>query len=162
MLKGKRFRTAQAVVNKLIERGWTISFAESCTGGMACARLVDVANASKVLNASFVTYANEAKEALLGVSAQTLATYGAVSEETVREMAQGAAAATCRATVGVAISGIAGPTGGTVEKPVGTVCFGFCIDGSTVTATRSFKNRGRQAIRTAAVDFVFKTLESLL
>ncbi|MBO5249030.1 MAG: CinA family protein, partial [Clostridia bacterium] len=103
MIKRKRFRTAQAVVNKLIERGWTISFAESCTGGMACARLVDVANASKVLNASFVTYANEAKEGLLGVSAKTLATYGAVSEETAREMAQGAAAAGCRATAGGAV-----------------------------------------------------------
>ncbi|MBO5248005.1 MAG: CinA family protein, partial [Clostridia bacterium] len=78
----------------------------------------------------------------------------AVREETRRE--------SCSTTVGVAISGIAGPTGGTDEKPVGTVCFGFCIDGSTVTATRRLKNRGRQAVRTAAVDFVFETLDSLL
>jgi nicotinamide-nucleotide amidase len=154
----QRQKTAETVVEKLIEKGWTISFAESCTGGMACARLVDVANASKVLNASFVTYANEAKQGLLGVSAETLNTFGAVSEETAKEMAQGVARAN-KAQVGVGISGIAGPGGGTEEKPVGTVCFGFSIDGKTFTERKQFGDLGRQTVRQCAVDFVFETLE---
>ena len=161
MTKQKHQTTPESVVEKLIEKGWTISFAESCTGGMACARLVDVANASKVLNASFVTYANEAKETLLGVSAETLDTYGAVSEEMAKEMAIGVAAAN-HAQVGVGISGIAGPGGGTDEKPVGTVCFGFCIDGKTFTETKHFGNLGRQTVRQRAVDFVFETLDTAL
>lgn len=158
MTEQQRQKTAEQVVEKLIEKGWTVSFAESCTGGMACARLVDVANASKVLNASFVTYANEAKQGLLGVSTETLNTYGAVSEETAKEMAQGVARAN-KAQVGVGISGIAGPGGGTEEKPVGTVCFGFSIDGKTFTERKQFGDLGRQTVRQCAVDFVFETLE---
>lgn len=149
--------TATRSVQALIRRGWTISFAESCTGGMACARLVDVPDASKVLNASFVTYANEAKTGLLGVREETLATHGAVSEETAFEMAEGVCR-TNKAQVGVGISGIAGPGGGTPEKPVGTVCFGFCINGTTFTVTKHFDSLGRQEVRRAAVDFVFETL----
>ena len=161
MTEQQRQKTAEQVVEKLIEKGWTVSFAESCTGGMACARLVDVANASKVLNASFVTYANEAKQGLLGVSTETLNTYGAVSEETAKEMAQGVARAN-KAQVGVGISGIAGPGGGTEEKPVGTVCFGFFIDGKTFTQRKQFGDLGRQTVRKSAVDFVFETLEKQL
>ncbi len=158
MTEEKRFQIAKTVVDKLIEKGWTVSFAESCTGGLACARLVDVANASKVLNASFVTYANEAKQNLLDVSPKTLSTYGAVSEETAKEMAEGVAK-TNNAHVGIAISGIAGPGGGTEEKPVGTVCFGFSINGKTFTERKQFGDLGRQNVRNAAVDFVFETLE---
>ena len=108
MTQDQRYATAEAVVNRLMERGWRISFAESCTGGLAAARLVDIPNASRVLDASIVTYANEAKTHFLGVSPQTLEAHGAVSEETAREMAEGI----CRAAgaeVGVAVSGIAGP-----------------------------------------------------
>lgn len=152
---------ATKAVSLLIQANKTVSFAESCTGGMACARLVDVPDASKVLNASFVTYANEAKMQLLGVKKETLARFGAVSEETAREMAEGICRAN-KAAVGIAISGIAGPGGGTEEKPVGTVCFGFCIDGTTRTVTRRFGNLGRQKVREAAVDFVFDTLCKLL
>ena len=161
MTEEKRYRTAVAVVNKLIEKGWTISFAESCTGGMACARLVDVPNASKVLNASFVTYANEAKESLLGVWSVTLERHGAVSEETAYQMAAGVARAN-KANVGVGITGIAGPGGGSEEKPVGTVCFGFSINGKLYTATEHFGDMGRKEVRQAAVDFVFTSLEELL
>ena len=93
MTEQPRFQTAEQVVSKLIHHGWTISFAESCTGGMACARLVDVPDASKVLNASFVTYANEAKTGLLGVQNATLEQWGAVSEQTAGEMALGVAKA---------------------------------------------------------------------
>ena len=148
---------AVKTVNALIRRGWKISFAESCTGGMACARLVDVPDASKVLDASFVTYANEAKTGLLGVKEETLADFGAVSEETAFQMAEGVSKAN-KSQVGVGISGIAGPSGGTAEKPVGTVCFGFCIHGKTFTVTKHFGPLGRQEVRKAAVDFVFETL----
>ena len=153
--------TATRTVNALIRRGWKISFAESCTGGMACARLVDVPDASKVLDASFVTYANEAKIGLLGVTEETLNTHGAVSEETAFQMAEGVCRAN-RSQVGVGISGIAGPTGGTAEKPVGTVCFGFCIPGKTWTVTKKFGPLGRRAVREAAVDFVFQSLCEIL
>ncbi len=156
-----RLSIATRVVDKLMEKGWTVSFAESCTGGMACARLVDVANASKVLNASFVTYANQAKERLLGVLPETLETYGAVSEETARQMAAGVARAN-GASVGVGITGIAGPGGGSEEKPVGTVCFGFSIDGTVFTQTKHFGDLGRQNVRRAAVDHVFEVLENQL
>ncbi|MBP3300996.1 MAG: CinA family protein [Clostridia bacterium] len=149
--------TAARTVRALIAKDRKISFAESCTGGLACARLVDVPDASKVLDASFVTYANEAKIGLLGVKEETLALHGAVSEETAFQMAEGICRAN-RSHVGVGISGIAGPGGGTEEKPVGTVCFGFCIDGKTFTATQHFGPLGRQEVRKAAVDFVFETL----
>ena len=159
MTQDQRYAIAEEVVDRLMERGWRISFAESCTGGLAAARSVDIPNASRVLDASIVTYANEAKTHFLGVSPQTLEAHGAVSEETAREMAEGI----CRAAgaeVGVAVSGIAGPSGGTAEKPVGTVCFGFCINGITKTVTRRFGALGRRQVREAAVDFVFDTLKS--
>lgn len=159
MTQDQRYATAEAVVNRLMERGWRIAFAESCTGGLAAARLVDIPNASRVLDASIVTYANEAKTHFLGVLPQTLEAHGAVSEETAREMAEGI----CRAAgaeVGVAVSGIAGPSGGTAEKPVGTVCFGFCINGATKTVTKHFGALGRRQVREAAVDFVFDTLKN--
>ena len=119
---------SEELVSLLIDKGHTISFAESCTGGMAAASIVDVADASKVLNASFVTYANEAKIKYANVSGETLDKYGAVSEQTAGEMAEGAARAN-NADVAVGISGIAGPTGGTEDKPVGTVCFGYYVAG---------------------------------
>ena len=118
----------EQLVNKLIEKNWHISCAESCTGGLAASRIVNVANASKVFNASFVTYANEAKIKYLSVSPETIEKYGVVSEEVVLEMANGVAKET-GAEVGIAISGIAGPGGGTEKKPVGMVCFGFYVNG---------------------------------
>ena len=161
MTQDQRYAIAEEVVDRLMERGWRISFAESCTGGMACARLVDVPDASKVLNASFVTYANEAKTGLLGVQNATLEQWGAVSEQTAGEMALGVAKAN-KATVGVAISGIAGPGGGTAEKPVGTVCFGFAVNGRLTTETKHFGPLGRTEVRTAATDYVYNTLNNLL
>ena len=106
----ERDRVAARVVTELIRRGWHITFAESCTGGLAAGRLVDVPDASRVLDRAFVTYANDAKHELLGVRTETLDAYGAVSEQTAREMAAGAARA-ARAEIGVGITGIAGPGG---------------------------------------------------
>ena len=147
----------QEIVNLLIKKGWTISFAESCTGGMVASRLVGVASASKVFNSSFVTYSNESKIELLGVDPQILESHGAVSEETAGAMAKGCALVS-KSNVGVAISGIAGPTGGTPTKPVGMVCYGFYINGETYTFTNQYGNPGRNIVREFSVNFVFKKL----
>ena len=144
---------SEELVSLLIDKGYTISFAESCTGGMAAASIVDVADASKVLNASFVTYANEAKIKYANVSGETLDKYGAVSEQTAGEMAEGTAKAN-NAEVAVGISGIAGPTGGTKDKPVGTVCFGYYVAGKLFTETVHFGNLGRNNVRRKSVEHV--------
>lgn len=149
------------LVEKLIEKNYHISFAESCTGGMCSATLVNVTNASKVLFASFVTYANEAKVKFLNVSADTILAHGVVSEEVAAEMALGAAKA-AGAEVGVGITGVAGPGGGTAKKPVGMVCFGFSVNGSVCTYTKHFGEIGRNQVRKSSVEFVFSQLLSLL
>ena len=145
------------VVDALIDKGWQISFAESCTAGMAVATLVNVENASKVLCASVVTYANEAKIKYANVSQDTLDQYGAVSQQVALQMAQGVAKNN-NAQVGVSISGIAGPGGGTEEKPVGTVCFGFVIGDKEFATIEHFGDLGRQGVRKASVDYVYSTL----
>ena len=139
----------------------TITFAESCTGGLAAARLISLPSASSVFSESFVTYANEAKIVRLGVSADSIARFGVVSEEVAGQMATGAAKA-AGADAAVGISGIAGPDGGTEKKPVGTVCFGFFVNGTVTTATKHFGNIGRNAVRDRSVDFVFETLAEIL
>ena len=145
---------AALIVDILTARGWTISFAESCTAGLAAAHLVDIPSASNVFHSSFVTYSNEAKEKYLGVSAETIAEKGVVSEE-VAVRANGA-------QVGVGITGIAGPSGGTKTKPVGMVCFGFVIDGKTMSATKQFGEIGRDAVRLASVEYVYSFLATML
>lgn len=156
-----RFEKAETIVQRLQTKGWHISFAESCTGGRAAAGIVDVPSASAVLDVSFVTYANEAKIRFLGVSADTIAQFGVVSEPVVEQMSKGVAEAG-HAEVGIGISGIAGPSGGTATKPVGMVCFGFCVNGEVTTFTRQFGNIGRSEVRDAAVEFVYDTLLTLL
>ena len=151
----------EKVLSYLLTRRWQITFAESCTGGMLCASLVDLPSASGVLSESYVTYANESKMRLVGVSGETLEKHGAVSEDVAAEMAKGAALR-AGAQVAVAVSGIAGPTGGTKEKPIGTVCFGFFLDGRVQTATQHFGNLGRCEVRRASVEFAWKTLAELL
>ena len=151
----------EKVVDLLIETGMHIAFAESCTGGLCAATLVNVANASKVLDVSFVTYANDAKMKYLSVRPETIESNGVVSEQVAREMALGvAAAAGCE--VGVGVTGIAGPSGATANKPVGMVCFGFSINGKVKTFTRQFGNIGRQQVRNASVEFVFTSLADLI
>lgn len=127
----------------LVKVGATVAVAESCTGGLIADLLTNVAGSSDYFLFSGVTYANPAKINVLGVSRQTLETHGAVSEETVREMAEGARRVS-GATFGLATSGIAGPSGGTKEKPVGTVCLGLAgPDGvQTSRICLSFQNRG--------------------
>lgn len=151
----------EQVVDKLIENNYHISFAESCTGGLCCGILVNVTNASKVLDMSFVTYANEAKIKLLGVKADTILTNGVVSEEVAYEMAEGVAGV-AESEIGVGITGVAGPGGGTAKKPVGMVCFGFYINGKTVTYTKQFGEIGRNQVRKSSVEFVYQTLLELM
>ena len=151
----------EKTVELLMDKKYHISFAESCTGGMCCAALVDVTNASQVLDVSFVTYANEAKIKFLGVKADTILQYGVVSENVACEMAQGVAN-TAGSQVGVGVTGVAGPGGGTAKKPVGMVCFGFYINGDVKTFTKQFGAIGRNKVRQASVDFVYETLLDLL
>ncbi len=149
------------VVDRLIQKGFHIAFAESCTGGLLCGRIVNVPNASAVLDSSFVTYANEAKVKYLGVREESIADYGVVSEVVAGQMAQGVAEQT-QAQVGVATSGIAGPTGGSDTKPIGMVCFGFWVDGVLTTVTKQFGDIGRNKVREAAVQYALETVYELL
>lgn len=149
------------VVNRLMEMGYHISFAESCTGGLAAATLVSVPDASNVFDVSFVTYANEAKTKYLGVSEETIETYGVVSEEVAGQMAEGVAKE-AGSEIGVGITGVAGPNGGTSEKPVGMVCFGICINGTVSTYTRKFGDLERNEVRSKSVRFVYEKLLELL
>ena len=115
----------QQLATKLIEKGWMLATAESCTGGMIAAACTDLAGSSQWFDRGFVTYSNEAKTEMLGVPAELIAKHGAVSEEVVRAMAEGAIRHS-RAQVSIAVTGIAGPGGGSAEKPVGTVWVGWC------------------------------------
>lgn len=151
----------EQLVNQLIKKNWHISCAESCTGGLVASRIVNVANASLVFDASFVTYANEAKIKYLGVSPETIEQYGVVSEEVVREMAAGVTKET-GAESGIAVSGIAGPSGGTQKKPVGMVCFGFYVNGSITTRTCQFGNPGRNEVRRLSTEYALRTMLELL
>ena len=159
--KEAKLKLEEQVVALLQEKCFHISFAESCTGGLCAARLVDVPSASAVFDAGFVTYANEAKVKYLGVKPETIESYGVVSEPVAGQMAEGVAKAQ-NAQVGVGVSGIAGPSGGSKEKPVGMVCFGFYVDGAVTTVTKQFGDLGRNKVREASVEFVYETLVNLL
>lgn len=144
---------AEKLVNLLIEKKLHITTAESCTGGMVASRIVDVANASKVFNVAFVTYANEAKEKYLNVDSKTIEKYGVVSEEVTKQMALGALKE-ANADISIVTSGIAGPTGGTEYKPVGMVCFGVGIKDNVYTSTKYFGNIGRNKVRSMATEYI--------
>ncbi|MGP2492519.1 CinA family protein [Mesorhizobium sp. PUT5] len=125
--------------------------AESCTGGLIIAAMTDIAGSSSVVDRGFITYSNEAKMEMLGVTAATLDAFGAVSAQTAQEMAEGALARS-HAGIALAVTGIAGPDGGSAEKPVGLVWFGLAMKGSrTVVESRVFDNRGRDFIRRETV-----------
>ena len=150
----------EKVVKMLAERKMTVSAAESCTGGLFAALITNVSGASEVLNESFVTYANSAKMKYLGVKGETLEKHGAVSYETAFEMAEGLRKNT-GADVTVGITGIAGPTGGTKEKPVGLIYVGCCIGTETYVKECRFHGT-REENRNAAVEAALKLLEDNL
>ena len=139
------------------ERGWILATAESCTGGLVSAAITEIAGSSAWFDRGFVTYSNEAKIEQLGVSPLTLHAHGAVSEQTVREMLIGALARS-QAQVAVAVSGIAGPGGGTAEKPVGTVCFGWMWRGNRPECLTRYLEGNRAAVREQSVIFALTGL----
>ncbi|CFR21955.1 competence damage-inducible protein A [Yersinia frederiksenii] len=146
-----------AVGDKLKARGAWVTCAESCTGGWVAKALTDIAGSSAYFDRGFVTYSNAAKHDLLGVDETTLANYGAVSEPVVREMAQGALSA-ANADFSVSISGIAGPEGGSVDKPVGTVWFAFATREGQIEAHKQVFSGDRDAVRLQATVFALQTL----
>ena len=133
-----------------LAKGLKITAAESCTGGMVAAAMTDLAGSSAIFERGFVTYSNQAKVEMLGVSAETLDKFGAVSEQVVLEMAQGAKNQ-ANADIAIAISGIAGP-GGSDHKPEGRVCFAICRQNKNVAQTIEFTALGRPNVRAAARD----------
>lgn len=141
-------------------RGWMLATAESCTGGLIAAACTERAGSSDWFERGFVTYSNEAKTELLGVDPGAIAAQGAVSEWVARAMAFGAVRHS-RAQVAVAVTGIAGPGGGSPDKPVGTVWFGFSVDGRLTSETVHFQG-DRQAVREATVRHALERLLALL
>ncbi|WP_242915192.1 CinA family protein [Brevundimonas pishanensis] len=153
---------AQAVLTKSGDAGVMVATAESCTGGLVAAALTEIAGSSSVVDRGFVTYSNRAKMQMLGVPEQALADHGAVSEETARAMASGAVEHS-DASVAVAITGIAGPGGGSVEKPVGLVHFAAArADGRVLHIERQFGDLGREKVREAALVQALELLSQAL
>ena len=140
----------EQIVSLMCEKKLTLATAESCTGGMFASRIIDVPGVSEVFKAGFVTYANEAKQNLIGVKEETLAKYGAVSEQTAKEMVMGAMKA-AKADMAVATTGIAGPGGGTKEKPVGLVYIA-CGSADDIVVERCYFDGSRKEIRQASVE----------
>lgn len=138
----------------LKQRGWMLALAESCTGGMAAQAVTAIPGSSGWFERGFVTYSNASKIEMLGVSPQTLEEHGAVSEAVVLEMARGAVSHS-HAQVSAAISGIAGPDGGTLEKPVGTVCFAWATGKYASSATMRFEGE-RESVRRQAVEYALR------
>lgn len=149
------------LVEKLIRLGYHISFAESCTGGLLASAIVDIPSASLVLNESFVTYSNASKVKYLGVLEETIERYGVVSEEVAKEMVVGVcnqAGTEC----GISITGVAGPTGGRKDKPVGMVCFGLKVLDEVFTFKMIFKNSERNVIRLKSTELAIEKMLFLL
>jgi nicotinamide-nucleotide amidase len=151
MSRTATYALASRLGDAAVARGWRVAVAESCTGGLIGGAITDVPGSSAWFDRGFITYSNEAKVEMLGVAADTLATEGAVSEATAREMAGGALARSA-ADLAVAVTGIAGPDGGTAAKPVGMVCLAWARRGGPVEAvTRHFAG-DREAVRWATVE----------
>jgi nicotinamide-nucleotide amidase len=154
---------AAEIVQKLAvalrQRGWRLATAESCTGGLIAAACTDLAGSSDWFERGFVTYSNAAKTELLGVPAELIAQHGAVSEPVARAMAAGAVAHS-HAQVSVAVTGVAGPAGGSEDKPVGTVWLGWCVGGQCSTERQRFAG-DRAAVRAQTVTHALHRLLAL-
>ena len=144
----------------LLSRNWMVSLAESCTGGLVSATLTELAGSSEWFERGYITYSNEAKTECLEVPARLIESHGAVSELVAKAMAEGARI-NSGSDVAISITGIAGPSGGTAEKPVGTVCFGWATENQTLTKTMHL-NGDRQAVRQQATEFALTELIALL
>jgi nicotinamide-nucleotide amidase len=150
----------EALAAALLARGQMLATAESCTGGMIAAACTDLSGSSQWFERGFVTYSNAAKVEQLGVDPTVIAQHGAVSELVARAMAFGAVRHS-QAQVSVAVTGVAGPTGGSPDKPVGTVWFGFQVEGRLVSELRHFDG-DRAAVRRQTVEHALRTLVALI
>ena len=156
-LYGEDDNSLENITGRLLsEKNMTVAVAESCTGGLLNHHFTSVSGSSKYMRGGIVAYSNEIKRDILGVQEKTLAKFGAVSEETALELAQGIRQK-FSSTIGISVTGISGPTGGTPEKPVGMVCFGFSCDGKTSTSTKLFSG-DRASIVSQSVSYALKQL----
>ena len=149
-----------ALAIALQARGWMLTTAESCTGGLIAAACTELAGSSLWFERGWVSYSNAAKTELLGVPPHLIATDGAVSESVARAMAEGALAHS-KAQVSIAVTGIAGPSGGSADKPVGTVWLAWCVAGQTHSQRQQFAG-DRASVRTATVAYAFNKLLALV
>ncbi|MCU7853860.1 MAG: nicotinamide-nucleotide amidohydrolase family protein [Candidatus Thiodiazotropha sp. (ex Monitilora ramsayi)] len=147
--------------DRMGELGLRLVVAESCTGGWLAKLLTDLPGSSAWFDRGYVTYSNEAKQSMLGVRSDTLMTHGAVSEETVAEMVQGALTES-GADLALAVSGIAGPGGGSDEKPVGTVCFAWQKRGSRPQVASEHITGNRESIRRQSVHYLLERLSEMV
>jgi len=161
MLPDATLKEAEALLAACRAKGVMVATAESCTGGLIAAALTAIAGSSDVVDRGFVTYSNEAKNELIGVPLYLIAQHGAVSEPVAAAMAQGALSHS-RSAIAVAVTGVAGPGGGTEAKPVGLVCFGLARTGAAVRTDRQVFPGDRAAIRAATVLHAFKLIRAAL
>jgi nicotinamide-nucleotide amidase len=157
MLPDSTLDEAESLLAACRSKRIMLATAESCTGGLIAAALTSIAGSSDVVDRGFVTYSNEAKNQMIGVPMPLIEAHGAVSEPVAAAMADGALARS-RAAIAVSVTGVAGPTGGSAEKPVGLVCFGLARTGMPVVTERQIFPGDRIAIRAATVAHAFKMI----
>jgi nicotinamide-nucleotide amidase len=151
MVPDRTRQLADRLIGALIKLGWTVVTAESCTGGLIAAALTEIPGSSAAVYGGFVTYANAAKSRMIGVPPELIEAHGAVSSEVALAMAEGARAS-AGVDLAIAVTGIAGPDGGSAEKPVGLVHFACATGIGTRLMERRFGDIGRQQVRVAAAD----------
>jgi nicotinamide-nucleotide amidase len=161
MLPDAILQDAKSLLAACRSRGIMLATAESCTGGLIAAALTAIAGSSDVVDRGFVTYSNGSKHEMIGVPMPLLETHGAVSEEVARAMAEGALVRS-RAAIVVAVTGVAGPGGGSADKPIGLVCFGLARTGQTVVSEQQVFPGDRAAIRAATVVHAFNMIRAAL
>ena len=154
-------KSTEHLVSLLLDKGLSIAAAESCTGGMFISKLIDIPGTSEIIGASYITYSDEAKINSVRVSAETIKSFGVVSERTALEMAVGAMN-TAKSDIGVGITGFAGPFADDNNPDAGRVCFGFSVNGKTVTSEKRFGNIGRNAVRELSCMYAADTLIRLI
>jgi nicotinamide-nucleotide amidase len=152
------FLKAKKLTELLTSKNMSIAIAESCTGGSLSSSLTSIPGASSYFNCGFITYSNNSKVNMLNVDSQTIELFGAVSEKVAYEMAMGAGQ-NSKSDLAISVTGIAGPSGGTPEKPVGMVCFGFYVDGNVTTTTQFFSGV-RSEIVSESIAFALTELTS--
>lgn len=153
---------ATQLIEKLSAKGWQIRAAESCTAGLIMAELTSISGASAVVDRGFVTYSNEAKQDMLGVQEETLKIYGAVSAETAFEMVKGCAAHSATPSAALSVTGVAGPNGGTKDKPVGTVWIGTLVPHKDPLVKHYLFSGNRDDVRAQTVQAALTQLIGLL